>query len=280
MTRYAQTARVLCLLLIPAGIVSIAAAQKPVSYAKPPTHKVPIYPSRLPGIMVTRMWDWTTDTWNGDDKPYQQARNSIDQAVAADQNLAVRLNRYKVQAQSKPNDPLALFRWAYVAYQVMLTQKSRIAKVKALDGVQEAFYHTPSAHTYNYARMQFLIVNFYVPYRQAVPVAERLLKTNADDYLVNYTLASIYLESYASPDFYRAFTICNRLKHLYPKKASVYALTGEAYVLRWYQEKNPAFAQGVVENYNSYLGLAAPNDDFRPRAQSIIKEFEPRTKAG
>ena len=272
--------KTLCLLLASAGFVSTAIAQKPVPYATPSTNQIPIYPSRTPGILVTRMWDWTTDAWDGNDKPYQQARTVIDQSVAAHHNLAALLGQYKAQAQRRPDDSLALFRWSYIAYQVMLSRKnSRVEQFKALDGVQEAFYHTPSAHTYNYARMQFLTGEFYTTHHQAVPVAKRLLKVNNDDYLVNYSLAAIYMEDYVSPNFQQVFAICARLKQLYPQKASVYALMGEAYVLRWHQEKNVAFAQGVVENYRKYLEIAPPDDDFRKRVKSIIKEFEPRTKS-
>ena len=271
--------KTLCLLLASAGFASTAIAQKPVPYATPSTNQIPIYPSRTPGILVTRMWDWTTDAWDGNDKPYQQARTVIDQSVAAHHNLAALLGQYKAQAQRRPDDSLALFRWAYTGYQTMLVEKSRIAQFHALDGIQEMFYHTPSAHTYNYARIQFLIGEFYTPNHQAVPVAKRLLKVSKNDYQVQYCLASIYLNDYVHPNFGEVLAICDYLKRLYPKKSSLYTLSGEAYVLRWHQERNPVFAQSVVDNYKKYLKLAPPDDEFRKRAQSIIKEFEPRTKS-
>ena len=261
-------------------VVSAATGQIPVPYATPSTHQIPIYPSRTPGVLVTRMWDWTTDAWDGNDKPYQQARAVIDQAEDAHHNLNVLLSQYKAQAQSRPDDPLALFRWAYTGYQLMLAGKSRTAQFHALDGIQELFYHTPSAHTYNYARIQFLIGEFYTSNHQAVPVAKRLLKVTKNDYPVQYCLGAIYLNDYVHPNYGEVLAICDYLKQLYPRKSSLYTLSGEVYVLRWHQEKNVAFAQGVVDNYKKYLELAPPDDEFRKRAQCIIKEFEPRTKSG
>lgn len=260
--------------------VSAAIGQIPVPYATPSTHQIPIYPSRTPGVLVTRMWDWTTDAWDGNDKPYQQARTMIDQSVDAHHNLVALLGQYKAQAQGRPDDALALFRWAYTGYRIMLLGKSRTAQFHALDGIQEMFYHTPSAHTYNYARIQFLIGEFYTPNHQAVPVANRLLKVSKNDYQVQYCLASIYLNDYLYPKFGEVLAICDYLKHLYPTKSSLYTLSGEVYVLRWHQERSPVFAQLVVDNYKKYLTLAPPDDEFRKRAQSIIKEFEPRTKSG
>ena len=259
--------------------VSVAVGQTSVPYATPPTHRIPIYPSRTPGILVERMWDWTTDAWDGNDKPYQKARLTIDQATSDHQSLNALLIRYKEQAQRNPEDSFALFRWAYAGYQIMLAEKSRTAQFHALDGIQEAFYHTPSAHTYNYARMQFLIGEFYTSNHQAVPVARRLLKVSKNDYQVQYCLASIYLNDYVHPKFGEALAICDYLKQLYPAKSSLYTLSGEVYVLRWHQERNPVFAQSVVDNYKKYLQLAPPDDEFRKRAQNIIKEFEPRTKS-
>lgn len=254
------------LLLISAlALAPLASAQK--------TTKIPIYPNRTPGVLVTRMWDWTTDAWNADPKPYQQARQTIDQAVSNHQDLSKLSAQYQVQAHSKADSPLALFRWAYTAYQVMITKNTRDEQHQALDGIHEALYHTPSGHTYEYARIQFLVIEFYTSHQQAVPVAKRLLKVQPDDYRVEYDLAGIYLDDYPAK-IADALKISEHLKQLQPKKAAIYALTGKAYILLWYRHKNPADAQEVVKNYQKYLQLAPPNSDFRKPAQRIVKDFQ------
>lgn len=255
-------------------VVSVGQAQTPVPYAKPPKHQGPVYKSRLPGVLVTRMWDWTTEVWNGDNTPYHQARVAIDKVADAGQGLDELLIKYKAQAQRNPDDAQATFRWAYTAYHIMLTRHSTLTQHAALEGVEEALRQADSPHTYDYARIHFLVGEFYTSHRQAVSVAKRLLAVDNSDYHVQYSLASIYLETSVSPNFEEALAICRNLKHSYPKKASVYALTGETYAFWWYKDKNPAYAQAAVENYEKYLQLAPPNDEFRRQAMRIISQMK------
>lgn len=252
------------------ALATAVAAQK--------TTNIPIYPNRTPGILVTRMWDWTTDAWNADPKPYQQARQTIDQAVSKHEDLSKLSTQYQAQYHKKPDSPLALFRWAYTAYQVMLAADTSIAKHQALGDLQEAFYHTPSGHTYEYARMQFLVIEFYTSHQQAVPVAKRLLKVQPNDYRVEYSLGIIYLNDFVPAKTDDALAISHHLQQLYPAKALVYTLTGEAYLLRWYRYKKSVDAQEVVKNYQKYLQLASPKSEFRKRAEFIVKDFQ--AKAG
>ena len=275
-TSAASFKRSLWLLVAAIIVISVGRAQTPVPYAKLPKHQGPVYKSRLPGVLVTRMWDWTTEAWNGDDTPYHQARLDINKVADTKQGLDELLIKYKAQAQRNPDDALTAFRWAYTAYQVMLNRYSTRAQHKALDGVEEALRQADSPHTYDYACIRFLVSEFYTPYRQAVPIAKRLLVVDSNDYEVEYSLASIYINAYVSPPFEEALAICHHLKQLYPTRSSIYTLTGETYVLWWYKDKNPAYAQAAVENYEKYLQLAPPNDEFRKRAQGIISQMKAR----
>ncbi len=244
----------------------------PLVRAQAPS-QIPIYPNRTPGVLVTRMWDWTTDTWKANPKPYQQVRQAVDLAVSKHQDLSKLSAEYKAQYHNKQDSPLALFGWAYSAYQVMISKNTHLEQQQALDGIQEALYHTPSGHNYEYARMQFLIIEFYTSHQQAVPVAKRLLKVQPNDYRVEYYLAGIYLDSYPAK-IAEALKISDHLKQLYPQKSAIYTLTGEAYILRWYRNKKPADAQEVVKNYQKYLQLASPKSDFYKPAQRIVKDFQ------
>lgn len=271
------------LFLAMAMAMSAGQAQTPIPYTAPPKHQrtfyrngFPVYKNGLQGVLATQMWDWTTEKWDGDNKPYHQARLDIDKVADAGQGLDELLAKDKAQAQKRPDDALAVFRWAYTAYRVMLARYTREAQFAALDGVQVALRLADSPHTYDYARIQFLVGEFYTSHKEAVPIAKRLLLVDKNDYHVEYCLAVTYLNDYVSPDFEAALTLCRHLKQLYPKKPSVYAVTGEAYVLWWYKAKNPADAQAAIENYEKYLQLAPPQDQFRKRAQGIINEFKSR----
>ena len=269
----------LCLFMITV-VMSAPMAQTSLSSIRLAQSQTPHYKSRLPGVLETERWNWTTEPWNGDNMPYHQARAAIDKVADVGQGLDGLLVKYRTHSQSHLDDPLAAFRWAYTAYRIMLTRNTTVTQHQALGGVEEALRQADSPHTYDYARIRFLTGEFYTSHREAVPIAEKLLKENNDDYQVAYCLASIYLNDYVHPKIAEALSICDHLRQVYPKKSSLYTLAGEAYVLWWYEDKKPSHAYGVIENYQRYLQLATPHDEFKPRAEGIIKEFKAKLKKG
>jgi hypothetical protein len=253
---------------------SALAAQSPILHLKTTKPQTPIYKSRLPGVSVPTMWVWTMEKWSGNNEPYQRARLVIDGIAEANgPNLERLLVKYKEKAR-KTENPLVIFQWAYVAYQVMLTRNSTITQHQALEGVEEALRQTNSPHTYDYDRIRFLVGEFYTSHREAIPIAKRLLAVNKNDYEVEYNLASTYLNDFAPAKIEDSLDICRYLKQLYPSRSSLYTLTGEAYLLAWHRNHSPVQAKAVVENYQKYLNLAPPKDAFRKRAQQIVNEYE------
>ena len=224
-------------------------------------------------VLEPEAWNWTKEAWNGDNTPYQVTRSAIDQETGSEIRLTGLLSMYKAKAQKNLNDPLMVYRWGYAAYNAT-TRQDKATAYKTLDGVQQALQDAPSPRTYDYARLRFLVGEFYTTHRQAVPVAQRLLARENKDYLVAYRLAEIYLEAEYPARIQEALSICSDMKQEYPLRSSIYALTGEAYILEWHRNHAPADAHNVVENYQKYLEIAPPEADFRKRATQIIDEFQ------
>jgi hypothetical protein len=227
-------------------------------------------------VLEPESWNWTKETWDKNNGPYHKVRVIVDSAVASPKSLSALLSQYKAEAQKKSGDPIAVYRWGYAAYKTTTKQDS-ISAHKTLEGLQQTFQNTPSPHTYDYARLRFLVGEFYTAHRQTAAVGERLLASDKKDYIVAYRLASIYLDAYYPARVQEALSICNAMKQQYPARASIYALAGEAYLITWHRNHAPADAQSVVENYQKYLNLAPPKDDFRKRAQQIVNEYEKKS---
>lgn len=238
-----------------------------------PTHLWPQTP---------RTWgqtfQWTKIQWSGDNAPYHAVRVEIDKAIHSDPSFETSRTRYGTEALKKPNDSLAFFRWAYATCQEMLNDHSAKDWHAELNDVNNGFYaHGNAAHTYDYDRLRYIVGELIIPNNPTIPFGRRLLAVDPDDYEVGYSLSSAYLNVCNPARITEALAICKHLISVYPGKASLYALTGLAYVLWYNRDQNPANAKAVVANYEKYLKLAPASEPFRKRAEQIIEQYKDKT---
>lgn len=220
---------------------------------------------------------WTKDPWTGDNTPYHAARLEIEKVSDNQQKLIDLRQRYERDARKKPNDPMSLFRLAYTIYESWLKDNTNKNWSSDFGLVHSGYFAVESPHTYDYDRVHYLVWSFYGDYVETIPIARRMLNVDPDDYYVAAHLAASYLNGYPAK-INEALAICQHLKKQYPQKASIYSLIGEAYVLWYHRDGNPANAKAVVENYEKYLSLAPPNEPFRKRAKQIIEQYKPKMK--
>lgn len=80
-----------------------------------------------PPMGVAHQFDWLTEKWTGDERPYRKMRNGIERSLAQGQNVDVLLNTYTSRALKTPFDPLAQFGRLYLVYKGALAH-SKIAE--------------------------------------------------------------------------------------------------------------------------------------------------------
>ncbi len=119
-------------------------------------------------------WAWTAEKWNDNDTPFLQIQINVDRVFADDKNLNMTLQEYQKQAQQKPLDTQAQFRWGYLAYR-MANNTDYSQAEKILDEVRDALANAPSPHVYSYSRLRFLTEATMLPFPKLKELGKRLL---------------------------------------------------------------------------------------------------------
>ncbi len=223
----------------------------------------------------TTMWNWTTASWGSDDTPYQQIRSTVDHATKAGRDPLDLMQYYQMLAIRNPNDPKAQFRWAYAAY-VAAKQMAYSHSEDILYWPNKALVLAPFPHTYQYARLIFLIESHASgPFILRLQnVSKRLMKQNPSDIDVKYEAAGNLLYSSNPTDRELASRYIRELTVSQPHWAKPYALAGLVLYKHWQDSKSKADAAQAVACYQQYLKLTPATDTFRQRAQEIIAEMQ------
>jgi hypothetical protein len=232
----------------------------------------------LPGNakLPANWFSWAKEPWTGDNTPYHAARLQIEHAKKMPGKLNELETRYERAWHADPDDPLAFYRWGYTKYLQILQKQSLPPQYDELAPVNNAFDTVPSPHTRDYDRFRYLVGEYFTPHAETANLAQRLLRSDPNDYNVGYALASSYLYVYNPARILDALKICDMLKRVKPTEAATYSTIGFAYVMWYSHDQNPANARAVVANYQKYLELAPPDAFFRKRAEQIIAQFKPK----
>lgn len=218
-------------------------------------------------------FDWTTEKWTADEKPYQRIRLSVDKFVKAGQDPLKLAGQYEVESRHRPTDPQKLFRWAYAAYLVNL-RNPRSREAGAILGPLNAMQNwLIKAHSYEFTRLRFLMQrkeNFGSGSRDLIPVGERLHARNPQDHAVNEALFG--MQEYA-PDIAqrrKAVAYAEAMLKAHPQDVRYHGYIGAAYYNLWKLSNNPKDYDRALLGYRTYLRLAPANAAFRKDAQELI----------
>ena len=234
---------------------------------------MPLYAQRQASRNWTTIWGWTTASWDGDDKPYQQMRATVDKAIAGGRKPNEMVELYEAPALKAPSDSKAQFKWAYAAY--------RAAELSDYNTGENILYRPckalvlgPFPHTYEYARLIFLTEDYadmLVPRLQQV--SKRFLKVAPQDTDVKYAAAKNLLYNPEPATRQIAVACVYQLIRARPQWAKPRGLLGFIYYRRWQASKRQSDAAKAIEGYQCFLDLAPPGDPFRQRVQETIAEI-------
>ncbi len=220
--------------------------------------------------------EWATTSWDGDDRPYQQIRATIDNAIADGRKPQELLDLYEMTALRQPNDSQLQFKWAYAAY-MAAKQTDYYQGERILGKPREMLVLAPFPHSYEYARLIFLTESYVnMPYGSHLQeVSKRLVKKNPADRNVKYEAASNLVYDSSSADRQLGMTYIQELIKAEPSWSNPHGLLGAIYYERWKMNKSKSEGDKAVAEYQECLRLdTLPDYDFRKRAQSIITEIQ------
>ena len=214
-------------------------------------------------------WAWMQEKWTGNNLPYQKARQELDSVLNANKNRPLLIQKVREQYNRKPNEALALFRWAYVAF----WSPSTVKKPERYD-ILRAFDRITSPHVYDYTRIHFLLESNTVPDPKLKAAGARLTEHDPTDRL-NFLRQAIMLSYSDSVDDQKlAVEYADGLCAESPKNP-IYAFTaGSCYACSWCKTKKPADAAKAISYHQMFLKIASPTDEFISEAKLSIKEMQ------
>lgn len=217
-------------------------------------------------------WTWTKERWDGDETPYKKARLEIDRAVQEGRDLDALIEKYKAAARENATDPLPQFRWGYTAYQSAAKAGSDAAE--KLQGVEFALKMANSPHTYEYARLRFLVAARSTPFHLLKGVGERLLSRNAKDNEVRFYLISVLDPGFYPTEKSLALELVEEQIRAQPKRPSSYSSKANVYLSLWSKSKSSSDADNAISAYRQFLQLAPQGHPHRKQAIAWIKFLE------
>ena len=217
------------------------------------------------------VWDWATVPWDGNEKPYQQMRATIDNAITGGRKPQDLVFLYENPARQNLNDPKAQFKRAYAAY-LAAKQTDDAEGERILGEPRTSLILAPFPKTYEYARLIFLTEDYLgMPNSRLQEVSKRLLKRDPSDTAVKYAAARNLIFSTNPADRNLAYRCAHELLVAKPDWASPHGLQGYIYYRRWQTSKSKDDANKSIAEYQQYLRLDNLQDkDFRKQVQETI----------
>ena len=230
-----------------------------------------VSPSAVPPVSkpVPQVFAWTVEPWGVNSQLYYQARMKIYQAVKAGQNIVALSQTYKVQAQKNPHDPLIVFKYVYATYQA--SQVSRdFGKTGALVEAEQALDLVLPTHTYEFARLHFLVAAATFPRHQLKDVGARLLKHDPSDIAIEWRLVTILDPGLYPAEKDQALAYAFDLVKRTSNSPDAQTRLAATYYQIWMGTKEWSDGEKAIAAYRVYLNMAPKDAPFRKRAQSII----------
>ncbi len=223
-------------------------------------------------------FSWQYETWTGDDRPYRQARQEIDTAIASGQSPMRVAEGYEGQARADKRSALAQFRWGYALRETITPASTPDESQTNGLGVFFTLANIASPNTYNYARLRYL-TSYHSSYQTAL--GERLLRQDTQDVSVKGHLALDYTapgpEPYNLKAKNRAVQLSKELIKVDPKYPSYNAVLAEAYTANYFMNgHHRQDGIAMIAALRQYLSLAKPNEAFYQDAKNRLSDMEQR----
>ena len=235
--------------------------------AQPPQNTLhPIYGKRNPAtkfnqpVFLPLDWTWSKASWTAPDAPYLNIRREIDTALTKKRLTPSLLVKHEQLARQNPKNALAQFRWGYT----LLSAPKAGIKLKSssfdlYQPITEAL-QVAEDHSYQYARLRFLLLYGRFPYVELKDVGKRLLRRNQRDYSVKYYLTRLLSSSPKTEERALALRYAQELIRDNPKRASAYGALATVYEDRLFQLGDIKAADKGVASAKKYLSLISPKD--------------------
>ncbi len=219
---------------------------------------------------LARDYAWFNSPWIDDDRPYQNIRNKIGQALAEGQKPLAVLQRYRTLAQQQPDNPQAIFGYGYAVYkaETLPNGPSEADTFQDSCNVSKMWTTVHGPHTYDYVRLMFLHESLSSPTPDLIAVGRRLLARSPNDYEVEYGLATMASVSLKPTERSQALVYQQDLAQRFPNDPRQYRLAAEIHRAASARTHSNTEAAKSIAAYQQYLVLAP---QFRAKTENDIR---------
>ena len=238
-------------------------------------------PKPLKPLSQTARWSWIKEPWTASDKPFISIRQRVDKAIAQGKSPFELAGKYKANALKQPSSAQRQFAWGYSAWRAYRkNSEGNTKRQQVIIGLPEYLARVPATHSAEFARMHFLVLGVAqagAPAdRRLREVGNRLIQRFPSDTTIKVyqSRVIVYTSQMTPEDKKEALKLAQGAVNSQPKVLNNYATLGGVYYVSWMKSHSQSDSQKAIAAYRKYLELAPKDDNFRPRAESIIKQLQ------
>jgi hypothetical protein len=240
-----------------------------VSHAEPPiTNFSPANP--LSTSIVTA---WTVEPWSGDDKPYTAIRDQLYNKLKQGRDMTILVKQYRSTLEKKPYDPRLVFSLAYSTYQAD-GQNPAFAQAGGDVAAVEAITSIATTHTYEFARIRFLLTTRNDPRHLWKDVGARLLRRDPSDYAVQFAYVQVLDPGQYPHERQEGLAVFQKMKQEKPEYQGLLALESNFYFKIALGTKSQADEDSWIVISREYMATLPATDLRRLRCEKSIKLFQ------
>ncbi len=217
--------------------------------------------------------DWMQHPWSAqENQPYHLIRSEVDALLRSQKLTSEAIQRYFLAYKAHPDDPKAVFRWAYTSVSLARAgQPVLLASTPHLSSVNIPLAPWSSVE---YCRLAFLVASAFRPAPAVMkPLAKRLIENDPDDFAVVQCFANLLLFTGVPEDKKLAFQLINRQIRTHPSDTRGYAEMGNAYYMSWKTSGSKADAEKGILYMTRFSKMTFKGDPSIGYLNDYIQEM-------
>ena len=217
--------------------------------------------------------DWMQHPWSAqENQPYYLIRSEVDALLRSHKLTSEAIQRYFLAYKVHPDDPKAVFRWAYAS--VSLARAGQPVLLASSPHLSSVNIPLAPWSSVEFCRLTFLLASSFAPAPAVMkPLAKRLIKYDADDVAVVQSFAKLLLFTGIPEDKKLAFQLINRQIKTHPSDPRGYAEMGNAYYMSWRESGSKADAKKGILYMTRFSKLTFKGDPNIGYLNEYIQEM-------
>ncbi len=203
---------------------------------------------------------WQKSEWAKNEPQINDVKRYIDAAIQRGEVTKQTIADYEAAYLQAPNDPSALFQWAYAAYQGGRKTLNPGEQYSLNRKVDEALAQMPQPYPFAVTQLRFLIEVSTFPNPKSAPLGERLLAADPTNRSVKGATAFLLGLSHNGADKNKGLKYAKELQQFFPSEPAYHWLVGHCYDAFCWKTPNPAYAAKAIAEYKLYLQSLKPGD--------------------